>query len=138
MTKVAKCRYTEWKGFSVEERALDSLFEIAHPNNEYLQDQLRISLANTGLINPLVIVQTSSEKAIEYWYPVRRNANKPPEGLKKLEILYVGHNRATVLRELGFTHVDVVVVHDFDTAVRLDKESMSGFQHMQKPHSWGN
>ena len=97
--------------------------------------EIKKSLLNKGLINPIIVVRMPREDVTEYFATNRGTLNV--KGLRDFStlpytpianVVWGGTNRVEAVRELGFTHIDCVIIPDFETASRIQDTQRSSYK----------
>lgn len=103
--------------FEVRSMPLDDLFLPVRAVPAFASS-VRDSVVADGLKNPVIVIRAPREDLVR-WY---QDIGWPHELLPDQAVLNVvcgGTNRVTVARELGYTHVDCVLVPDPYLAMRM-------------------
>jgi len=83
-------------------------------------DRLAVSIKESGLYNPIIIVRTTLEELRDYYgergYDLRHLPKSDP-----VNCVWGGTNRIAAARELGYTSIDCVLIPDFYMAMRLQE-----------------
>ena len=84
------------------------------------------SIEQGGLANPVIVVRGPREDLITQLGEI----NGDPSGLPKepvLNVVYGGANRVTAARELGYDHIDCVLLPSFELALRVQAIQREGY-----------
>jgi hypothetical protein len=88
-------------------------------------EEVKDSIEAHGLLNPLIVVRLPREDILSYFEAVKkvqvtgknRNANIPDSPV--VNAIWGGSNRLSAVKQLGYTHVDCVLIPDFQTAMQV-------------------
>ena len=85
--------------------------------------EIEASIAERGLINPVIIVRLPREDMIAHFTQkgylkadARKDAVQKIPDIPVINAVWGGTNRIEVIRRMGYTHVDCVILHSFDLA----------------------
>ena len=85
------------------------------------------SIKQQGLANPVIVVRGPREDLMRELSETTLNPRLPDQPV--VNIVYGGTNRVSAARQLGYTHVDCVLLPTFELAMRvqdLQRESYDG------------
>lgn len=91
---------------------LNPSVDVAHPD---FYNEVKEALKEEGLRFPIVVVEWTRKEWEEFQRPNPR-IYPPPAGDNPDELLYFvscGNNRVRIAKELGYTHIDCIVVKHF-------------------------
>lgn len=130
--KYASTSLSEWQGHKVEKVEISSLRAASWRRADIFY-RVKDSIEKDGLKNPLVATRMKVKDYLER--AKSRTLLSLPKNLdpeEMLTVVAVGCNRLSALRELGYTHVDIVVLPDLDSAGELGGVSRVGFEDIHK------
>ena len=120
--------------FPVRQLPVDDLWQSVDVVPAFM-GEIKKSLLNKGLINPIIVVRLPREDVTEYFAKTRRSLNI--SGLRDFStlpytpianVVWGGTNRVEAVRELGFTHIDCVIIPDFETASQIQDSQRSSYK----------
>ena len=116
----------------VSRRYVDDEVEFYKPLKELIQKE--------GLHNPLITVECTRLELKGQKAKWGKKLNDLPFWLdedlnEKLLVIWGGSNRLYVARELGYTHIDCVMIPTFDAARKLQKTHRSTHPQLYN-HDW--
>lgn len=122
--------------FPVKAMALDDLYCPVRPVQSFV-DEVRDSIDDTGLLNPVIVVRKPREDIIEYFEETKGGLKSGSDNGKiipadfpddsVINIVWGGTNRIYAVRELGYTHIDCVLVPDFALAYLVQARQRSSY-----------
>jgi len=103
-------------------------------------DAVRDSIEETGLHNPIIVVRLPREDAVQHFQTMKRatysKRDHPPEKLDPphgfpetpvVNIIWGGSNRLDAIKQLGYTHVDCVLIPDFHVAMQIQEKQRNAY-----------
>ena len=101
--------------------------------------QVRDSIMEEGLLNPIIVVRAPREDVIRHFRAVKAGLPEGakdalPKGLPEEEVIntiWGGSNRLDAVKQLGYTHVDCVLIPDFFTAMRVQTEQRNAYNYQE-------
>ena len=120
--------------FPVRQLPVDDLWQSVDIVPAFM-DEIKKSLLNKGLMNPIIVVRLPREDVTEYFAKTRRSLNI--SGLRDFStlpytpianVVWGGTNRVEAVRQLGFTHIDCVIIPDFETASKIQDTQRSSYK----------
>ena len=98
-------------------------------------EEIKRSVLDKGLINPIIVVRLPREDVLEYFKDKYKTldvnglcdfATMPYTPVAN--VVWGGTNRVEAVRELGFTHIDCVIIPDFETASQIQDSQRSSYK----------
>jgi len=97
--------------------------------------QVRDSIMEEGLLNPIIVVRAPREDVIRHFRAVKAGLPEGakdalPKGLPEEEVIntiWGGSNRLAAVKELGYTEVDCLIVHDFFIATAIQTAQRNSY-----------
>ena len=120
--------------FPVRQLAVADLWQSVPVVPAFMRE-IKNSLLNKGLMNPIIVVRLPREDVTEYFAKTRGSLNI--SSLRDFStlpytpianVVWGGTNRVEAVRELGFTHIDCVIIPDFETASRIQDTQRSSYK----------
>jgi len=111
--------------FEVRALKLDELFCPVRHVQTFVAGVQR-SIDESGLRHPVIVVRIPREDLIaqhEQWGTTGRSIPDRPW----LNVVCGGTNRVEAARGLGFTHIDCLLVPDFDLAMRIQERQRRSY-----------
>jgi len=100
-------------------------------------EEVKGSIADAGLMNPLIVVRLPREDALRY-FSHRRGERwiVPPQWDEApdkpiLNTIWGGSNRLAAIKELGYTHVDCVLIPSFQAATAVQEQQRASYKQMK-------
>ena len=94
-------------------------------------DEVRDSISKTGLMNPIIVVRAPREDVVLHYRDKHKaTSGAPPNNLPDTPVInaiWGGSNRLDAVKQLGYTHVDCVLIPDFFTAMRVQTEQRNAY-----------
>lgn len=93
-------------------------------------EEIKESIAERGLINPIIVVRAPREDIQRHFYKIHGPDSKPlklPEDRPVINMVWGGNNRLDAIRELGYTHVDCVIIPDFFAAMLVQNAQRDAY-----------
>ena len=127
--------------FQVKAMPLDELYCPVRPVQSFV-DEVRESIRDTGMMNPIIVVRKPREDIIEYFRETKGGlrsgsddgklipANFPDDPV--VNIVWGGTNRVYAIRELGYTHADCVLVPDLALAYLVQERQRNSYVDARK------
>ena len=89
-------------------------------------EEIRESIADEGLFQPVIVVRLPREEVVEYFTKKRALRGVSGGGSHVpdrpwLSVIWGGSNRVAAIAELGYTHVDCVLIPEFELASAVQK-----------------
>lgn len=112
-------------------------------------DEVRDSIDDMGLLNPIIVVRAPREDMLEYFVRAK-SAIKPrdadpeesmPYGIPDTPVvnaIWGGSNRLDAIKQLGYTHVDCVIIPDFQTAMRVQNIQRDSYEEVKEEGQGGS
>ena len=94
-------------------------------------EELKDSIAQAGLMNPIIVVRTPKEDLVRHFEKKNKlfpNWKHPPlpDG-EVTNTIWGGSNRLEAVKQLGYTHVDCVLIPDFFTAMEVQTQQRNAY-----------
>ena len=106
-------------------------------------EELVESIKEKGLLNPIIVVRQPREDVIAYLYsmgiagkikrgigPKAVHPNLPD--VPVINAIWGGSNRLAAVKKIGYTHVDCVLVPDFQTAMLIQTQQRDSYKSLKK------
>ena len=94
-------------------------------------DEIKKSISMGGLMNPIIVVRTPREDVVRHYQDKHKAISETlPENLPDTPVMntiWGGSNRLDAVKQLGYTHVDCVLIPDFFTAMRVQTEQRNAY-----------
>lgn len=93
--------------------------------------EVKASIEDKGLANPIIVVRLPREDLIECFridsraVPNYRLPKIPDEPV--INTVWGGSNRLEAIKQLGYTHVDCVMLPDFQTAMQVQDQQRGSY-----------
>ena len=98
-------------------------------------DEVRNSIGEAGLMNPLIVVRTPREDVVRHYRDKHKAISGTlPKSLPDTPVIntiWGGSNRLDAVKQLGYTHVDCVLIPDFFTAMRVQTEQRNAYNYQE-------
>ena len=95
-------------------------------------DEIKKSISMGGLMNPIIVVRPPREDARRHFKEKNMVFDSPPYvGLQEAPVtntIWGGSNRLEAVKQLGYTHVDCVLIPDFFTAMQLQTKQRVAYK----------
>lgn len=127
--------------FPVKAMPLDELYCPVRPVQSFV-DEVRDSIGDTGLMNPVIVVRKPREDILEYFRETRGGLKSGNDGGGVIplnfpedpvvNLVWGGTNRVYAVRELGYTHIDCVLVPDFALAYLVQERQRNSYVDARK------
>lgn len=94
--------------------------------------ELKASIEAKGLANPIIVVRLPREDLIESFridsraVPNYELPSIPDDPV--INTVWGGSNRLEAIKQLGYTHVDCVMIPDFQTAMQIQDRQRSSYK----------
>lgn len=142
----ASCRLEVWQGHKVIALPLKDLWQsvpTAEEKKTKFYAKLKEDIRKHGIKMPLIVVESTVgvawQKKAQYKEhlltpPGNRNPEiSDPPHYKKLNIIWGGSNRYAILKELGYTHADCIVLqNNFQLAYNFQGKQRQPFQDLHR------
>lgn len=112
--------------FEVRALAIEDLLCPVRPVPAFA-DGVKGSLEEEGLRHPVIVVRMPREDLIAYYESRGMTARYVPDR-PWINCVCGGTNRVHAAKELGYTHVDCLLVPDFDVALRIQAQQRSTYE----------
>jgi hypothetical protein len=127
--------------FPVKAMPLDDLYCPVRPVQSFV-DEVRESIGDTGLLNPVIVVRKPREDIVDYFKETKGGLKSGsdsgsiipvgfPDG-PVVNMVWGGTNRVYAVRELGYTHIDCVLVPDFALAYLVQERQRNSYVDARK------
>ena len=95
-------------------------------------------------MNPLIVVRTPREDLVLHYRDKHKAISETLYKLEKslpdtpvINTIWGGSNRLDAVKQLGYTHVDCVLIPDFFTAMRVQTEQRNAYDYQDQEVSNG-
>ena len=97
-------------------------------------DEVKDSIEKAGLMNPIIVVRLPREDVLSYF---AQTSKAVPGGHKQsdkfpdtpvVNIIWGGSNRLDAIKQLGYTHVDCVLIPNFQTAMQIQDQQRDAYK----------
>ena len=102
--------------FEIRCLALTELYCPVRDVPAFAQEVMR-SIETDGLANPVIVVRGPREDLVSQMESVGNDAHLPDYPV--VNCVFGGTNRVTAARELGYTHIDCILLPTFEMGMRL-------------------
>jgi len=127
--------------FPVRAMNLDDLYCPVRPVQSFV-DEVRESIRDTGLMNPVIVVRKPREDHLDYMRETKGGLKSkdpfdpilPPDfpDSPVINMVWGGTNRVYAVRELGYSQVDCVLVPDFALAYLVQERQRNSYVDARK------
>ena len=101
-----------WESYPIKSLSIDTLVQVC-PTSTLFRKQVRERIEEEGLALPLICADLALERLIE-WYKVSKGRGMlSPDTYPKTDrciAVFGGNTRLVIAKELGYTHIDCVVL----------------------------
>ena len=118
-----ECEYSEWEGYKVISLPIDNIFQSVPTaeivNGKPFYQTIKDDIQTNGLHFPIMVVSVRYWQLLERYSLHRDTMLPPPSGFTNNELIHVvwgGSNRLAAARSLGYSHIDCVIMPNFDEA----------------------
>ena len=94
-------------------------------------DELRESIKEKGLMNPIIVVRLPQEDIAKHFEAVNFASKRGPGYLPDtpvINVIWGGSNRLEAVKQLGYTHVDCVLIPDFFAAMEVQNLQRNAYK----------
>ena len=134
-SRAAKVRYHDVvvDRFEVRTLPIEDLWQTV-PAVPAFADEIQTSISTFGLVNPIIIVRLPLEDVTAHFkqkgYTKKNIVNALPDR-PVLNVIWGGGNRVEVIRRMGYTHVDCVILHDFALATEVQNRQRATYREIK-------
>ena len=85
-------------------------------------DEVRESIKEKGLMNPIIVVRLPKEDIDKHFEQMNFGRKRAVTSLPDspvINVIWGGSNRLEAVKQLGYTHVDCVLIPDFFAAMEV-------------------
>jgi hypothetical protein len=127
-TGAARVSYPNAVIYSFEVRPID-IDALSYPVRPVpaFAENIRDSITSQGLLNPVVVIRGPREDIVRFYDQVGWAHDWLPDS-PVVNIVCGGTNRVYAARELGYTHIDCVLVPDPYIAMRMQTAQRSSYE----------
>ena len=112
-------------------------------------DEVKDSIDEQGLINPIIVVRAPREDMVDYFVRAKKAIKSPdldPEeslpynmpDTPVINAIWGGSNRLDAIKQLGYTHVDCVIIPDFHTAMKVQDIQRDSYKEIKEESQGGS
>ena len=98
-------------------------------------EEIQDSILSCGLVNPIIVVRLPREDVVAEWTARKKPVTRLPDR-PVLNVVWGGANRLAAAEALGYTHIDCVLLPNFDIGMDVQdaqrysyREIKEGVQH---------
>lgn len=117
--------------FEVRTMSVDSLWAPVSAVPLFAEE-VKESIKEKGLMNPIIVVRLPREDIERHFKQMKHARKKPPQlaapDTPVVNVIWGGTNRLAAVKELGYTHVDCVIIPDFHTAILIQDRQRSFYK----------
>ena len=117
--------------FEVRTMPVDSLWAPVSPVPLFAEE-IKESIEAKGLMNPIIVVRLPREDIEHHFKQMKHARKKLPKlaapDIPVVNVIWGGTNRLAAVKELGYTHVDCVLIPDFHTAILIQDRQRSFYK----------
>lgn len=118
--------------FEVRSMPIDELYSPVRSVPSFV-NEIKESIDLDGLINPVIVVRKPREDILADWARVQIDPIPPDfPDTPVVNVVWGGTNRLHAARELGYTHVDCVLMPDFALAFKVQASHRNSYVDARK------
>lgn len=127
----AICKFDNWEGFDVVSVKISHIHDSSPATDSDFCQELAKSIEAEGLTNPLILVPSSPKELHKVLNRLNGNLDFPTNKAT-IFALFGGSSRLKVLKELGYTYVDCILLpfNDFSQVQRLQRRQRISYSNL--------